>query len=231
MEPYWNEVRMAQVKGRAVRICSHMDLAPEERNVEIFTYISVFGPEAQKARDGEFKIAETITNKDALSREDAERAGLKVPEGATHYTMTSDERLYVVSQRKKTVIDNLQKTMKSASVDCELNLNENHDGTFVCQKFTVGDFMYNPILKDDIEESRFLQPSAAVSGSTKKFEIVRLKGRPLKLVPFTDPGTGKVVRFDMYEVADQEMKIENRVGTVEADPVTGKKKPETAKLI
>jgi hypothetical protein len=91
--------------------------------------------------------------------------------------------------------------------------------------------MYNPILKDDIEESRFLQPSAAVSGSTKKFEIVRLKGRPLKLVPFTDPGTGKVVRFDMYEVADQEMKLENRVGTVEADPVTGKKKPETAKLI
>ena len=228
MEPYWNEVRMAQVKGRAVRICSHMDLAPEERNVEIFTYISVFGPEAQKARDGEFKIAETITNKDALSREDAERAGLKVPEGATHYTMTSDERLYVVSQRKKTVIDNLQKTMKSASVDCELNLNENYDGTFVCQKFTVGDFMYNPILKDDIEESRFLQPSAATA---KKFEIVRLKGRTLKLVPFTDPGTGKVVRFDMYEVADQEMKLENRVGTVEADPVTGKKKPETAKLI
>ena len=228
MEPYWNEVRMAQVKGRAVRICSHMDLAPEERNVEIFTYISVFGPEAQKARDGEFKIAETITNKDALSREDAERAGLKVPEGATHYTMTSDERLYVVSQRKKTVIDNLQKTMKSASVDCELNLNENYDGTFVCQKFTVGDFMYNPILKDDIEESRFLQPSVA---APKKFEIVRLKGRPLKLVPFTDPGTGKVVRFDMYEVADQEMKLESRVGTVEADPVTGKKKPETAKLI
>ena len=228
MEPYWNEVRMAQVKGRAVRICSHMDLAPEERNVEIFTYISVFGPEAQKARDGEFKIAETITNKDALSREDAERAGLKVPEGATHYTMTSDERLYVVSQRKKTVIDNLQKTMKSASVDCELNLNENYDGTFVCQKFTVGDFMYNPILKDDIEESRFLQPSVA---APKKFEIVRLKGRPLKLVPFTDPGTGKVVRFDMYEVADQEMKLESRVGTVEADPITGKKKPETAKLI
>ena len=118
--------------------------------------------------------------------------------------------------------------MKSASVDCELNLNENYDGTFVCQKFTVGDFMYNPILKDDIEESRFLQPSDA---APKKFEIVRLKGRPLKLVPFTDPGTGKVVRFDMYEVADQEMKLESRVGTVEADPVTGKKKPETAKLI
>lgn len=231
MEPYWNEVRMAQVKGRAVRICSHMDLPPPERTVEIFTYISVFGPEAQKTREGEFKIAETIINKDGLTREEAEQIGIKVPEGAAMYTMTSDERLYVVSQRKKAVIDNLQNIMKSAAVDCELNLNENADGTFVCQKFTVGDFMYNPILKDDIEESRFLKPAVATAASTKTYPIVRMKGRPLKLVPFTDPGTGKVVRFDMFELEDEEMKQETRIGTVDVDPVTGKKKPETARLV
>ena len=231
MEPYWNEVRMAQVKGRAVRICSHMDLPPPERTVEIFTYISVFGPEAQKTREGEFKIAETIINKDGLTREEAEQIGIKVPEGAAMYTMTSDERLYVVSQRKKAVIDNLQNIMKSAAVDCELNLNENADGTFVCQKFTVGDFMYNPILKDDIEESRFLKPAVASAASTKTYPIVRMKGRPLKLVPFTDPGTGKVVRFDMFELEDEEMKQETRIGTVDVDPVTGKKKPETARLV
>jgi hypothetical protein len=231
MEPYWNEVRMAQVKGRAVRICSHMDLPPPERTVEIFTYISVFGPEAQKTREGEFKIAETIINKDGLTREEAEQIGIKVPEGAAMYTMTSDERLYVVSQRKKAVIDNLQNIMKSAAVDCELNLNENNDGTFVCQKFTVGDFMYNPILKDDIEESRFLKPATAAAASKKTYPIVRMKGRPLKLVPFTDPGTGKVVRFDMFEVEDEEMKQESRIGTVDVDPVTGKKKPETARLV
>ena len=231
MEPYWNEVRMAQVKGRAVRICSHMDLPPPERTVEIFTYISVFGPEAQKTREGEFKIAETIINKDGLTREEAEQIGIKVPEGAAMYTMTSDERLYVVSQRKKAVIDNLQNIMKSAAVDCELNLNENSDGTFVCQKFTVGDFMYNPILKDDIEESRFLKPATAAAASTKTYPIVRMKGRPLKLVPFTDPGTGKVVRFDMFEVEDEEMTQESRIGTVDVDPVTGKKKPETARLV
>jgi hypothetical protein len=231
MEPYWNEVRMAQVKGRAVRICSHMDLPPPERTVEIFTYISVFGPEAQKTREGEFKIAETIINKDGLTREEAEQIGIKVPEGAAMYTMTSDERLYVVSQRKKAVIDNLQNIMKSAAVDCELNLNENNDGTFVCQKFTVGDFMYNPILKDDIEESRFLKPATAAAASKKTYPIVRMKGRPLKLVPFTDPGTGKVVRFDMFEVEDEEMKQESRIGTVDVDPITGKKKPETARLV
>jgi len=231
MEPYWNEVRMAQVKGRAVRICSHMDLPPPERTVEIFTYISVFGPEAQKAREGEFKIAETIINKDGLTREEAEQIGIKVAEGSTMYTMTSDERLYIVSQRKKAVIDNLQNIMKSAAVDCELNLNENSDGTFVCQKFTVGDFMYNPILKDDIEESRFLKPTTAAAAATKTYPIVRLKGRPLKLVPFTDPVTGKVVRFDMFEIDDEEMKQESRVGTVDADPITGKRKPETARLI
>lgn len=231
MEPYWNEVRMAQVKGRAVRICSHMDLPPPERTVEIFTYISVFGPEAQKARDGEFKIAETIINKDGLTREEAEQIGLKVAEGATMYTMTSDERLYVVSQRKKAVIDNLQTIMKSAAVDCELNLNENNDGTFVCQKFTVGDFMYNPMLKDDIEESRFLKPAASAAASSKTYPIVRLKGRPLKMVPFTDPSTGKITRYDMFEIADEEMRTDSRIGTVDVDPITGKMKKETSRII
>jgi hypothetical protein len=39
MEPYWNYVRLDQVKGRAIRICSHMDLPVDERNVDIFTYV------------------------------------------------------------------------------------------------------------------------------------------------------------------------------------------------
>ena len=41
MEPYWNNVRMQQVIGRAVRRNSHIDLPPDERNVSIYRYISV----------------------------------------------------------------------------------------------------------------------------------------------------------------------------------------------
>jgi hypothetical protein len=39
MEPYWNKVRTDQVKGRAIRICSHADLPPEDRIVDTFFYI------------------------------------------------------------------------------------------------------------------------------------------------------------------------------------------------
>jgi hypothetical protein len=37
-EPYWNEVRIEQVIGRAVRFCQHKDLPMEERKVDVFRY-------------------------------------------------------------------------------------------------------------------------------------------------------------------------------------------------
>nr|QBK88475.1 MAG: DEAD/SNF2-like helicase [Mimivirus LCMiAC01] len=41
MEPHWNEVRITQMVGRAVRLCSHEDLKVEDRTVDIFRYKSV----------------------------------------------------------------------------------------------------------------------------------------------------------------------------------------------
>ena len=38
LEPYWNEVRIEQVIGRALRYCQHKDLPMEERRVDIFRY-------------------------------------------------------------------------------------------------------------------------------------------------------------------------------------------------
>jgi len=38
LEPYWNEVRIEQVIGRAVRFCQHKDLPMEERKVDVFRY-------------------------------------------------------------------------------------------------------------------------------------------------------------------------------------------------
>jgi len=60
MEPYWNYVRLDQVKGRAIRICSHMDLPPDERNVDIFTYVMKFSDRQIKER----LVDETISNFD-----------------------------------------------------------------------------------------------------------------------------------------------------------------------
>jgi len=38
MEPYWNEVRIDQVIGRALRLCHHKDLPFNERIVDVFRY-------------------------------------------------------------------------------------------------------------------------------------------------------------------------------------------------
>ncbi len=37
-EPYWNEVRIEQIIGRAIRICSHADIPVDERKVDVFRY-------------------------------------------------------------------------------------------------------------------------------------------------------------------------------------------------
>ena len=51
MEPYWNEVRIAQVIGRAVRLCSHKQLPMEERRVDIYRYKSVRKNRAKLSTD------------------------------------------------------------------------------------------------------------------------------------------------------------------------------------
>jgi superfamily II DNA or RNA helicase len=40
LEPYWNEVRINQLIGRAIRQCSHSDLPIKERFVDVYRYIA-----------------------------------------------------------------------------------------------------------------------------------------------------------------------------------------------
>ena len=157
MEPYWNDVRMAQVKGRAIRICSHQELPLSERNVKIFTYISVYGNEAQEAkgdpREGEkqkWAIPQEIWVRDGISRATAENYGIST--SRSDYCLTSDERLYYISEKKKKLVENLIILMKSAAADCTLNYKQNMDGTYICRMLgNEGDFLYHPSLQRDFE--------------------------------------------------------------------------------
>jgi len=134
MEPYWNNVRTEQVKGRAVRICSHMDLeyndVPErnERTVEIFTYCSTFSEDALLHPEGSTKFAKFdskfLTN-DSIPLEELEKLGLPVLKGLKEQVITSDEYLYILSENKKKLLQSIQNLMKASAVDCFLNKNEN----------------------------------------------------------------------------------------------------------
>jgi hypothetical protein len=212
MEPYWNEVRLKQVKGRAIRIGSHLDLPEADRDVSIYTYVSVFSDEAQIAKRGDMLIDETIRNADRVDRKDALAMALPIPATAAEYVLTSDERLYVISQRKKGIIDALESVMKSAAIDCELNYKQNKDGTFQCLplKGSIGDFLYTPDFDEDIANA----PSINMGDISQK-PVARVSFQNYKNVTYRMREilneVGKVTGFEMFEKDDAT--FEKRLGT------------------
>lgn len=130
MEPYWNYVRLEQVKGRAIRICSHMDLPPAERTVQVYTYISQFSPEQLKER----KVDETLQNFDG--------------------GLTTDQTILTLSDSKKKLADSLFTVMHQSAVDCEINYTENR--TLACYRFKGDpsmDHLFHPIVTVDLAEA------------------------------------------------------------------------------
>jgi hypothetical protein len=53
LDPWWNDSRMQQVIGRGVRFCSHKDLPPDKRVVDVFIHLASLGT-GQKVQ--KFKI-------------------------------------------------------------------------------------------------------------------------------------------------------------------------------
>jgi len=43
LDPWWNDSRMQQVIARGMRLCSHRDLPPEQRVVNVFIHLSTMG--------------------------------------------------------------------------------------------------------------------------------------------------------------------------------------------
>ena len=98
MEPYWNPVRTEQVIGRAVRIGSHSSLPLKDRKVDIYSYVSSMTPT-------QLKESFTIRNKDQ--------------------SMTSDEYLYDISEKKRAIMQGIIQLFKESSIDCTLNSADN----------------------------------------------------------------------------------------------------------
>lgn len=112
MEPYWNEVLIRQVIGRAKRMYSHVALPEEERDVTVFRYEATFTPEQK----------EYITRK----------LGWDIDE-----KYTTDEIISLIAQRKQYATDQIEEFMKETSVDCYLNKRDNDlhrpaDNPLVC---------------------------------------------------------------------------------------------------
>lgn len=94
LEPFWNQVRIDQVIGRAIRTCSHSELPPEERNVRVIMYVAVF-TEEQKKQDM------------SISRQDN--------------GYSSDQYIFMMSTNKNSIIQGFLNLLIRASVDCLSN--------------------------------------------------------------------------------------------------------------
>lgn len=251
MEPHWNDVRMAQVKGRAIRICSHKALDQADRNVTVYTYLATFSDLVQvissndKITDPKLKEEQTkeaaklkewtlpyeivSAGSENISVEEAKALGLQISDDIkSTYYVTTDVSLANLGALKKATNERIQKLMKTGAVDCELNYNENADGTFTCIKFEEkigegGDFLYHPSLKEDITRwSKQQFAKVDVQGMEAKKETYQKVsfGKPVKkeyiLKPVRDTD-GQITHYEIYPSGTTEFTEEVKWGTLNAD--------------
>jgi hypothetical protein len=219
MEPYWNDVRLEQVKGRAVRICSHAELPPEERTVSVFTYFMYFSPADLASQAGHpARVIETLRMRDK--------------------GITSDQKVLELSKNKKKLNSNFLTILKEAAVDCTLNSADNE--RIVCYEGPEGnpkETFSVPDLAADVQKSLTEQrvapkaAAAAVAGEEKLAsaaatrKTIRLKdpatGAPRELFMNTDPAATAPNTYLAYELTDVTKK-RPPVARIVMNPQTGK---------
>jgi hypothetical protein len=138
VEPYWQNVRLEQVVGRARRIKSHVDLPPEMRTVQVFVYLSTLSNNQRK--DDRYK--ELLLN--------------DVGHVNQEKTVTTDEYLYELAQIKQKVNSQFLKIMKETAMDCHLYVSKHSkQEPLVCYNspnINTNHFSSYPTLQQDLDE-------------------------------------------------------------------------------
>lgn len=202
MEPYWNFVRIEQVRGRAARICSHMDLPLDERDVRTYMYVSQVYPTVEEAKDDE-KLLEMIEKrKETYKAIDLQDGGV-----------STDEYILGIATRKRMLLGEFLELLRNAAVDCFLNATENKKDPKECfvppfQEDRPQEQMYPAHFEDDEDDALLVEPK-----ETKLFPI-RIRGEDTS-VPyqyFMDKGTQRVLQrtgrgeYELYATMKEDSK-------------------------
>jgi hypothetical protein len=132
MEPYWNPVRIDQVIGRARRICSHNSLPELDRFVEVNLYLSVLP---------DVPLPEVIKD-DLVKHGHGSRPG------------STDEYLYALSQKKRSLSEEILDCIRQASIDCSLYVDKDKKD---CLKLLTNDpesISYHPDITLDVTSDK-----------------------------------------------------------------------------
>jgi len=178
MEPFWHPVRFEQVIGRAVRICSHEQLEEKEQSVKVYIYLMTFtekqlkgNPEGKDEIQKKPIVSTLIINND-ISKVDPNKV------------ITSDEKLYEISNMKKKVNASILKVIKETSIDCKVHKKAGSDLQCFTMNFPKSDeYLFNPNLDKDapgqVEEISFkLVPIRDPNDSSKKYYLKKENDDP-----------------------------------------------------
>jgi hypothetical protein len=172
VEPFWNNVRIEQVIGRAIRSCSHEALPKKDRTVQVFSYI--------------MKLTKEQTESDFnIERNDK--------------GLSTDEHILETATKKKQIIDKFLNMMKSASFDCVINSKQNKplQNTFKCYAWALGvnknDFSYTTDINNDykIMKHRNLQVAKRGKGRAimkNGIKYIEMDGKYYNYYSYTNAG-------------------------------------------
>jgi hypothetical protein len=197
VEPYWHNVRLEQVIGRARRICSHQDLPLELRTVKVFLYISVF---SEKQKTDKQNIEIMIHD---LSR---------IPDAnGKQQSVSTDESLFEIANIKTDINQHILKSIKESAIDCTLYKNAEN---LVCYgtnkgKVKTNEFSSYPTLEMDLGERDDL--------NVKVTKIKLTKTKPIHGISYAvDKKTGELYDLEKYKIG-QLVRVGN-VSNIEALP-------------
>lgn len=183
-EPYWHHVRINQVIGRARRICSHADLPLELRNVMVFMYIS------------KFKDDMDFEGFNALKTQDN--------------SLTTDQSLFQIMERKRALSVMFLDTIKEASIDCVVN----YKNKCVQKSFTK--LKNNKIYGIDYTQD----PIKKFATQTEKLELVKktidTDGVPVTYLVKKGKTTSTLYDYETY-MKNKKEPIYVKVGTLMED--------------
>jgi superfamily II DNA or RNA helicase len=174
MEPFWNMVRIDQVIGRAVRANSHVKLPPDEQNVSVTVYTSVFTSEQSK----------DVT----LNRQDG--------------GITTDTHILEIAEKKNAIIQQFLNHLKQSAVDCRMQAKDNQilNNGMQCYAFPLPydplDFAYRANLVQDIVEDK--DKARLIRNKKIQGRVQRSNGQKIVVV---DDYPDKQFEYDAYKDA------------------------------
>lgn len=192
IEPYFHEVRIIQMIGRAIRQCSHKGLPMNERHVDIYRYRSV---------------KHNIKVKEIIEGQTVKKKHIKIED--PQLLRTVDFEIEDLARRKNNLIQHFLDAVKEVAIDCELNKNHNMMASkYRCFQFnevSLFDKNIGPAYKEDMtEDKRIDNGSNSTNSITIKVKAMKIKGIISESKKedinnyWYNPETGTVYDFDLY---------------------------------